>query len=308
MQQAAYAGGTSATVNGWRPAPVLLTSAALHAGGIAALALQSEWWPWVAAALAGNHLLLGIAVLCPRGQLLGSNLTRLPAAAIRRREVCLTFDDGPDPDVTPRVLDVLDRYRAKASFFCVGEKAAAYPDIVRDIVRRGHSVENHSYRHSHVFAFYSRARLRLELAAAQNTITGICGKRPEFFRAPVGFRGVLLDVVLPRFGLRYVSWTRRGFDAVRSNPATVLRRLTSGLSAGDVLLLHDGAPARSRAGEPVVLAVLPALLEELAARGLTSVSLPAGCSDVASPYHSPFNRRAAIEGGTVDVAGCQMSE
>lgn len=280
MQQDTYAPETRADASRWRPAPVVRISAVLHAAGIAALAAQPAWWPWVAAALAGNHLLLGAAVLFPRGRLLGPNLTRLPPSAVRRREVCLTFDDGPDREVTPRVLDLLDRYGAKASFFCVGEKATALPDIVKDIARRGHSVENHSYRHSHIFSFYGLARLRREVAAAQTTVTAICGQAPTFFRAPAGFRSVLLDPVLAGCGLRYVSWTRRGFDAVRRDPAPVLRRLTSGLAAGDVLLLHDGAPARTLGGEPVVLLVLPALLEALAVRGLTSVSLPAACSDV----------------------------
>jgi hypothetical protein len=84
--------------------------------------------------------------------------------------------------------------------------------------------------------------------------------------------------VLAKCGLRYVSWTRRGYDAVRHDPLGVAARLTRGLAAGDVLLLHDGAQVRTDAGEPVVLAVLPAVLDQLAARGLKSVSLPAGCN------------------------------
>lgn len=262
-----------------RLTPVIRISTFFHAVCIAVLAAQPAWWPWLVTGVAGNHLLLAVAVFFPRGRLLGPNLTRLPASAIRRREVCLTFDDGPDPAVTPRVLELLDRYRAKASFFCIGEKAAAFPAIVKDIARRGHSVENHSYRHSHAFAFYGVARLRREVMASQVAITSICGRSPAFFRAPAGFRGVLLDPVLAGCGLRYVSWTRRGFDAVRRDPAPVLRRLTRGLGAGDVLLLHDGASARMRGGEPVVLAVLASLLAELSARGLIAVSLPAAWSD-----------------------------
>jgi len=263
----------------WHPPPVVFISVFIHAVCMVALAAQPAWWPWLVGAVAGNHVLLALAVFFPRGSLLGSNLARLPATAVRRREVCLTFDDGPDPEITPRVLDLLDRYRAKASFFCIGEKAAAFPDIVKDIARRGHSVENHSYRHSNAFAFYGVARLRREVLASQIAIASICGRSPAFFRAPAGFRSVLLDPVLAGCGLRYVSWTRRGFDAVRREAAPVLRQLTRGLAAGDVLLLHDGASARMRDGEPVVLAVLPPLLAELAARGLTAVSVPAACSE-----------------------------
>ncbi len=263
----------------WRPAPVIRLSMVLHAAGAIAVAIQPALWPWALGALVGNHLVLIAAVLWPRGRLLGPNLMRLPATAAGRGEVSLTFDDGPDPEVTPRVLELLDRHQAKASFFCIGEKAVAFPETVKEIARRGHSVENHSYCHPRAFAFYGMSRLRREVESTQAVIAGITGRAPGFFRAPAGFRSPLLDPVLAKRGLRYVSWTRRGYDAVRRNPVRVLQRLTRRLIAGDVLLLHDGAQARTDAGEPVVLAVLPALLDQLAARGLKSVSLPTACND-----------------------------
>lgn len=269
----------AAVVERWHPAPLVRLSALWHAMGAVTLVVLPSAWPWVLGALAGNHLVLSAAVLWPRGRWLGPNLVRLPAAAARRAELCLTFDDGPNPQVTPRVLDLLDRYGAKASFFCIGKRAAAFPDTVREIARRGHSVENHSYGHSLAFAFFGFARLRRDVESAQATIAGITGQAPRFFRAPAGFRSPLLDPVLARCGIRFVSWTRRGYDAVRRDPARVLQRLGRGLAAGDVLVLHDGARARTRTGEPVVLAVLPALLEQMQARGLKSVSLPAACND-----------------------------
>ena len=263
----------------WRPAPLIWLSLVLHVAGIVVLVLQHALWPWVVAVLIGNHLLIGAAVMFPRARWLGPNLTRLPEATRQQNQIALTFDDGPDPEVTPRVLDFLDRYQAKASFFCIGEKAAAFPDVVREIARRGHSVENHSHRHPHAFAFYGMARLGREVDAAQTAIGSITGQPPRFFRAPAGFRSPMLDPVLAKRGLRYISWTRRGFDAVRRDPARVLRRLTRGLAAGDVLLLHDGARTRTVDGEPIVLAVLPRLLDEIAAKGLKPVSLPAAFAD-----------------------------
>lgn len=245
-------------------------SIVVHAAGVIVLALAPGVWPWVAAALVANHLVLAAGVFHVRGRLLGPNLSRLPAAAAEQRQVCLTFDDGPHPEVTPRVLELLQRYQAKASFFCIGERARAYPEIVREIVRRGHSVENHSDRHSHAFALYGISFLRREIGRTQATVTAITGRAPQFFRAPAGFRSPLLGFVLTPMGLRYVSWTRRGLDTVARDPAGVLGRLTSGLAAGDVLLLHDSVP--------LSLTVLPALLEQLAARGLKCVSLPAACS------------------------------
>jgi len=261
----------------WSPALAVRLSILLHAAAVATVVMQPALWPWALGAVAGNHLLLTGAVFWPRGRVLGANLVRLPAAAAARKEVSLTFDDGPDPEVTLYVLDLLDRYQAKASFFCVGEKAAAYPDIVKEIVRRGHSVENHSHRHSPAFAFYGPWRLKREVEMVQAAIAGITGGAPEFFRAPAGFRSPLLDPVLARSGLRYVSWTRRGFDTVDGDADRVAARLARGLAAGDILLLHDRAYRRTPGGEPVALAVLAALLERLAAAGLKSVSLPAAC-------------------------------
>ena len=259
----------------WSPTPAVWLSMLLHAAAVATVAMQPALWPWALGAVAGNHLLLTAAVFWPRGRVLGANLVRLPAAAVARKEVSLTFDDGPDPEVTPRVLDLLDRHQAKASFFCVGEQAAAHPAIVKDIVRRGHDLENHSHRHSRAFAFYGLFRLKRELESAQMTITGISGRAPRFFRAPMGLRSPLLDPVLARCGLRYVSWTRRGFDAMHRNPERVLQRLAGGLAAGDILLLHDNGFSRTRDGKPVVLAVLPELLDRMKAKGLRSVTLAA---------------------------------
>ena len=264
----------SVQVRRWRPAPAIRVSAALHAVGVLTLTIQPALWLWVVAVIAVNQLVLIGAVFFPRSSLLGPNLTRLPAAVAKHGEIVLTFDDGPDPEVTPQVLDLLDRFRMKASFFCVGEKAAAFPGIVNEIVRRGHSVENHSYRHSYAFAFYGISRLGRELDAAQSIIRETAGRLPRFFRAPVGFRSPLLDPVLAKRGLHYVSWTRRGYDTVYTDPRVTLDKLTKGLAAGDILLLHDGSSARTPAGQAMVLAVLPPLLDKLEREGLKSIALP----------------------------------
>jgi len=258
----------------WTPTFVARSSILLHIAIALTLFAWPEWWPWLLVALLGNHLVITAIVLSPRSRLLGDNLVTLPRSSGENGYVALTFDDGPDPEVTPRVLDLLDQHGAKASFFCIGQRAAAHPEIVRDIVRRGHSVENHSHRHSHAFAFYLPHTVRRDLDDAQAAIETITGIRPRFFRAPMGFRGPALDPVVARSALRYVSWTRRGWDSFSRSPATVLRRITAGLAAGDVILLHDGSCATTRDGEPVVLAVLPALLDHLASRNLRPVSLP----------------------------------
>ncbi len=255
----------------WQPGIAIRLSVVYHVACLAAVAVRPQWWAWVLAALMANHVILGLIGMWPRSRLLGPNMLRLPEAAARRGEVALTFDDGPDPQITPQVLDLLDRYQAKASFFCVGEKVAAHPDVVREIVRRGHSVENHSRRHSSCFGFFGLRSLRGDIAAAQDTIAAVTGRPPAFFRSPMGIRNPFLDPVIARMGLIYITWTRRGFDTVSRHPQSVLDRLTRGLAAGDVLLLHD---RRAGPAQPPVLEVLPALLQNIAAAGLKSVSLP----------------------------------
>jgi len=226
-------------------------------------------WPQALAAVAGSHALFALAALWPGNQVLGRTITRLPHNP--PGVVSLSFDDGPDPDVTPRVLDLLDRHNARASFFMIGVRAAAHPDLVREVVRRGHDVENHTMRHLHRFAFLGMAGQRRELAEAQAVLTRLSGRAPRLARAPAGMRSPLTDPVLHGLGLRHASWSRRGLDTRTRDPAVVLGRLASGLRDGDVLLLHDGRSARTLAGRPVVVDALAPLLQLLDARGLRSV-------------------------------------
>lgn len=246
----------------WKPTPLIAGAAALHAGAAAAVVAQPATWPWAVGGAVASHLALTAAGLWPRSTLLGPNWTRLPAGAGRR--IALTIDDGPDPDVTPRVLDLLDRYDARATFFCIGDLARCHPRWIEAIVARGHAVENHSQRHRHTFSLSGPAALRREIAAAQQTLTDIAGTRPLFFRAPAGLRNPFLEPVLCEFGLQLASWTRRGFDTRARDAATVTRRLLHGLEARDILLVHDGHAARDARGEPVVLDVLHAVLRAAA--------------------------------------------
>lgn len=273
------AGDQPAAGSRWRPAPAIRLSAAFHLGGLAAVALDPLSWPYIGAALVANHAALGLAVMLPRSSVLGPNLNRLPQASASRGEIALTFDDGPDPAATPRILDLLDRYEAKASFFCIGCKAVLYPDLVKEIARRGHGIENHSNRHPKAFAAHGIRRLQRDIETAQDVLAALAGRPPVFFRAPMGLRNPLLDPVLARLGLTYVSWTRRGFDTVDGNPGSVLARMVRELSAGDVLLLHDGAAADARREATVAVSVLPALMDRIASAGLKPVTLRTACRE-----------------------------
>ncbi|MDD5390929.1 MAG: polysaccharide deacetylase family protein [Gallionellaceae bacterium] len=256
----------------WHPTPLLQATFILHVGTLGLLALQPGLWLWGLSTLAANHLILGAAGLWPRSKSLGPNWVRLPAAATPGH-IAITIDDGPDPEVTPRVLDLLDRYAARASFFCIGAQAQRHPELCREIVRRGHAVENHSQHHQHHFATLGPRRMAHEIASGQDNLAAITGQRPCFFRPTAGLRNPFLEPILARHGLHLASWTRRGFDTRNRDADDVTRRLTRNLAAGDILLLHDGHAARTRAGQAVILAVLPRLLEAAAAAGLKSITL-----------------------------------
>lgn len=257
----------------WRPTPLLSGSVALHLVAIGAAALRPHVWPWALGAILADHVLLASVGLWPRSTLLGPNWTRLPDAPAARGAIAITIDDGPHPDITPRVLDLLREHGAQATFFCVGEKVRRYPEIAREILRRGHSVENHSQRHFHNFSLLGPRGLLEEISRAQESIAAVTGAAPRFFRAPAGLRNPFLDPVLARLDLQLASWTRRGFDTVSRDPDTVLGKLTRDLGEGDILLLHDGHPGRAPSGQPVIVEVLPRLLAAVTRAGLRPVTL-----------------------------------
>ncbi len=255
--------------------PALAASAAIHAGAGAACLLQPRTWPWALGAVVANHAVLTGAGLWPRSRLLGPNWVRLPAASGARGEVAITIDDGPDPSVTPEVLGQLAAHGAAATFFCVGERVERHAGLAREILRRGHCIENHSQRHRHNFSLLGPRGMRAEIARAQLGIATVTGSVPRFFRAPAGLRNPFLEPVLDSLQLRLASWTRRGFDTVDGDAHSVYQRLAHPLRGGDILLLHDGNAARGAAGRPVILEVLPRLLDALRAQRLTPVTLRA---------------------------------
>lgn len=257
----------------WPMPPMLRASLGLHVAAAAAAVALPGAAPWALGGVVANHALLTAAGLWPRSDLLGPNVTRLPAAAAARGEIALTIDDGPDPAVTPAVLDLLDAHGARATFFCIAARAAAHPALTRAIVARGHDVQNHSHAHRHTFSLLGPRGFEAELQRAQSVLADLTGRAPHCFRAPAGLRNAFLDPVLHRLGLHLVSWTRRGFDTRERDPQRVRARLERGLAAGDILLLHDGHAAHAGDGRAVLLKVLPALLATCRAAGLRPATL-----------------------------------
>lgn len=208
-------------------------------------------------------LLMLYLLFHPRNQWLVSNRSRVDGA----RCVALTFDDGPDPVDTPRLLDLLREKGVKATFFVVGKRADQYPEIVRRAWAEGHLVGNHTWSHYSLFCFLMPWRLRAEIERGTESVRRICGSRPRFFRSPVGLRHPLLGPYLKDAGLEYVSWSIRTRDTLTANSSVLAQRILSKAASGDIILLHDHLPA----GADVMLAALAQVIDGLRKRGFEFV-------------------------------------
>ncbi|HKE17136.1 MAG TPA: polysaccharide deacetylase family protein [Kofleriaceae bacterium] len=246
--------------------------AALAAGGGALVALP---WPWGVAVAAGVALLtvgfLAHAIAHPRSQYFAPVVHR---ATTTRREVALTFDDGPDPVVTAEVLDILAAHRARATFFVLGERAALHPELVRRIQAEGHTVGTHTQHHRMRFHFGSAGYVRREIEDAVDVVGGILSRRPSLFRPPHGVRS-------PCFArgwrgtraLTCVTWSARGLDARATDADRVVARVEKHLAPGAIIALHDGTGLGGSTDRSATLAALPRLLEACRERGLRCVGL-----------------------------------
>jgi peptidoglycan/xylan/chitin deacetylase (PgdA/CDA1 family) len=236
--------------------------ALLLAGGL--WPLRPELAPWPLA------IFVALALAAPFFPGWGFYLTVISRGAREGRAVALTFDDGPDPVTTPALLALLERYGLPATFFVTGERAEAHPALVREILRRGHDVGNHSYGHDVLLMLRSRARLAGEIHRTQVLLEGF-GVRPRAFRPPVGVTGPRLAGVLESLGMDCVTFSCRGDDfgnrRVRGLAERVLRRL----HCGAIVLLHDVVPPGSDVA--AWLAEVEAVLRGLRTRGFETVPL-----------------------------------
>lgn len=233
----------------------LAASLLLWASGLAA-----SWrWPQWALLWLPGFLLTGLGVTFPRWQFFGPMLCRVRTSA---SVVALTFDDGPDPESTPVLLDLLRVAGVRATFFCVGEKVACYPEIARRIVVEGHLVANHSHHHHPLTNLFSTRRLRRDIETAQQAIQTATGVRPTYFRPPMGLTNPRLFRVLRGLSLKGVGWSARGFDQHTRDAETIVRRILGHLKPGAIIALHDGKVEAER-----LEAVAAMLLENLSARG-----------------------------------------
>lgn len=217
-----------------------------------------------AVALAGSCI--GYATAHPRcawfGPLRGRGSTAQPP------RVALTFDDGPTPGSTERVLDVLGEHDVPAAFFCIGKNAQAAPALLRSVADAGHLIANHSDDHPWSGCFHGRAYWTEQLTRANDTIAQIIGDRPRLFRPPMGLKTPRVISAARRLGMTTVTWTHRGFDTRLHNPRSIAERLTHGVGGGSILVMHDGhEPGRMRKHD-AMHAALPQVIQRLRDQGL----------------------------------------
>ncbi|MGB3392932.1 MAG: polysaccharide deacetylase family protein [Stenotrophomonas sp.] len=239
-------------VRPWRWVPWLLLSQWL-------VALLWWWLGWKMGLplLLASHALFLLPVFLPNSRFYAPVLARVAGPA-----VWLTIDDGPSDD-TLGILDALDRHDARATFFMVGARAAARPELVREVLRRGHGLGNHSHSHPQArFWALGPQALAREIGDCQQALAAITGAPPRWYRSVVGMTNPFVAAALRRHGLTRVGWSARGFDGVRCMPETVVARIAGELGPGAIVLLHEGA------GHGHNVAIVEAVLREMAARGL----------------------------------------
>ncbi|AHG62400.1 polysaccharide deacetylase family protein [Advenella mimigardefordensis] len=179
-------------------------------------------------------------------------------------QIALSFDDSPT-EGTAQVLAILKAHNVKATFFIVGAHAAARPALLQQIVREGHAIGNHSYSHAHTLPFNRPATILSDLQQCSQTITAIAGVTPRMYRPPFGVVNPAIGQAVRASQLPCVGWSLRSFDTASSHPQRLLARITSRLTPGAIVLLHD-YPA-------VTPQILPELLQEIKRRNFTCVLL-----------------------------------
>ncbi|HEX7830810.1 MAG TPA: polysaccharide deacetylase family protein [Thermoanaerobaculia bacterium] len=200
--------------------------------------------------LALSHALVLYPTLRPNVQWLGPVVTRFKTD---RNEAWLTIDDGPTDD-TLAVLDLFDRHEVKATFFVKGSLTEASPELAAEILRRGHSLANHTQTHpSGSFWCSLPGRIGSEIDECNRALKNATGEQPRWFRAPVGMKNPAVHPALKRRGMRLIGWTARGFDAVVSDAEEILSRILPKLVPGAIIVLHQGRDHSLRVLERVIV-------------------------------------------------------
>ncbi|HET9839860.1 MAG TPA: polysaccharide deacetylase family protein [Candidatus Angelobacter sp.] len=195
------------------------------------------FWPFLTLASAAAASYAGYATMAPRSQLYGRTLTH----GSDPQQLALTYDDGPNDPHTLRLLEVLARHNAKATFFLIGKYVRRRPEIARAVQAAGHEIGNHTYSHPNLI-FVSARRLRQELEDCNKAIEDALGLTPALFRPPFGGRRPSVLRTARGLGLKTIMWSITGYDWSAESPGSILSKVTPRMNSGrgEIVLLHDG--------------------------------------------------------------------
>jgi peptidoglycan-N-acetylglucosamine deacetylase len=233
---------------------VLLTSAMIY-----------DWYTemplWIYIILIVSYLIIHIA-----GSIILSMQFFLPVKCKGKAEsnaIAITFDDGPVPGKTEKILEILSQHKVLASFFCIGNRIEEHPDLVKRIHNEGHLLANHSYWHGKTFDFQSSSKIIKELMDTDVALKNTIGLTPRFFRPPYGVTNPMVASAVKQRGYETIGWSVRSFDTVIHDSSALMKRVIKSLRAGDMILFHDYCD--------VTIEILPALLDHIHTLGLKIV-------------------------------------
>ncbi|WP_348822376.1 polysaccharide deacetylase family protein [Flavobacterium aestuarii] len=157
---------------------------------------------------------------------------------ITEKKIAITFDDGPN-EMTVAVLEVLKKYNAKATFFCIGKNIESNPKILRETIKQGHTIGNHSYSHSPFFDFYNKTKVIAEIEKTDALIEAVLGRKTTLFRPPYGVTNPSIRKALAVTKHKTIGWNIRSLDGVVKNRKFLLDRIIKRIKPGGIVLLHD---------------------------------------------------------------------
>ena len=195
-------------------------------------------------------------------------------AGVLKREVALTFDDGPSPVWTPQILDELKKAKVKATFFMLGEHVERYPAVAERVAQEGHEIENHTYNH-HVLLYYTPSELVEQIKRTERIIQRVTGQTTRFFRPPKAWVTEKERVRIKALGYEIVLWTLNSKDWVNFDDKYIIKYLLHHVRPGDIILFHDsgGAFATEGGDRHETVLTVKRLIERLRERGYTFVTL-----------------------------------
>jgi peptidoglycan-N-acetylglucosamine deacetylase len=269
----------------------------LLASGAAVLGSAAVFGPsalTIGLPLGAHALLMADGIFRPASPVLYPTLVR---GRTDQQQVSLTFDDGPDAEITPRLLDILAEHQARATFFVIGRQLEKSMALGGRMLQEGHELGNHSWQHSRLQNFYSAARHGIEIDRCSQLIKSLTGQEREpLYRPPVGLKSPAMARAAHKRNLTAVAWSIHSRDTIMRDAATIARNVVRRIRPGDIVLLHDGHDLDQR-HRPIIHEIVPRLLQGLREIGLRSVPVSELSADTLPAARAPNDATLAADDG-----------